>query len=284
MKDTNCLVTGVDSPLGYQMAKGLAKKGATVVLLTDDLQKVKQTRIELIRESKNPNIDLGLCNLSNLDEVRRFAADFCDRYDSLDVLANLEHQTFPWKTVSAQGHELNFAHNVLGPYVLTQALLDLMHDSGSARVINLGSESHRTGTIYFDDPNLSRSFSLSKAKNQVALGQILWTFELAEQLKRSRVTVNSFSTGGAQPKDSKTLPKFLQKAFSQVAKIFSKKTPDVSRHLLNLATKEKYAYVTGQYFDQGKKGKAVPITYDAKFRQRFWNMCEQLSTPALVGV
>src|SRR5574342_892396 len=83
-----CLITGANRGIGFEVARALAKRGATVVLLCRDSVKAEAARRSIVEETKNPSVEVLLCDLSRQSDVRRAADEFKARHDRLHVLVN----------------------------------------------------------------------------------------------------------------------------------------------------------------------------------------------------
>ena len=83
-----CIVTGSNSGIGKETARGLAELGATVVMIVRNPEAGEQARKEIIEDTKNKDVDMLIADLSSMDQVRKVAAEFKEKYDRLDVLVN----------------------------------------------------------------------------------------------------------------------------------------------------------------------------------------------------
>ena len=143
------LVTGASSGIGRLTARELARRGAQVILLVRDAQRGKRTRDWIRAEVGREASEVVLCNLGDLEQVRRTADELHGRTQRLDVLVNNAGVLQRRRRLSRQGHEWTLAVNHLGPFLLTLSLLDLIPSGG--RIINLASVAHTRGLIDFDD-------------------------------------------------------------------------------------------------------------------------------------
>ncbi len=277
MKDITCLVTGANSGLGFAMAMGLAKTGATVVMVCRDQEKGKKARIEIIAESQNPDVDLMIADLSSLEEVKQLAWDFKVQYGALHLLANLAGLDYPRIGISADGLEINFATNVLGPFVLTELLLDLMIQSGPSTIINVSGEAHRTGTIYFDDLQLINKFTWVAAKGQSALARVMWTYELSKRLEGTGVTANTFCPGRTRTNINRHFPAPFRWAMDLRDLVYGKKPATAIQPVLDFVLKDALYGVSGKYLSEGKVVSSVPISHHRGRGKRLWRTCERMA-------
>lgn len=135
--------------------------------------------------------ELLVADLSSLAEIRRLAEAVRARTDRLDILINNAGigTAGTKRQVSADGYELRFAVNYLAGFLLTSQLLPLLKASAPARIVNVASAGQQA--IDFDDVMLTRSYDGVRAYCQSKLAQIMFTIDLAQELKGSNVTVNS---------------------------------------------------------------------------------------------
>lgn len=270
MKDMICLVTGASSGLGFAMAAGLARTGATIVMLCRDAEKGRDARVELIRQSENPNIDLIACDLSSLAEVRLFADEFTRFYPRLDVLANIAGTVNPIYELSAEGLEVNLATNNLGPFLLTNLLLDHLRRSAPATIINVSGEAHRTGSIYFEDMQLSKGFTLTKSIGQTAMARVVWTYELARRLQGTGVTANTFSPGWTHTNLHRHYPALLRRPYDLIARLFARRPEQVMENVVDFTLHRGLRGTTGAYLYRGRPVKSVPVSYLRTTGRRLW--------------
>lgn len=178
MRGRRALVTGASSGLGEAAAEGLARLGATVHLLVRDEVKGRRVLEEILAEVPDADLHLEVCDVSDLADVRRFAADLASRVDRLDVLVHNAGAMPPERTEAPGGHELTVALHVLGPVLMTELLLPVLrgHD---ARVVLVTSGGMYTQRLPVHDPDYERgeyrgtvAYARSKRK-QVALAGLM---------------------------------------------------------------------------------------------------------------
>ena len=151
MKGKICIVTGANSGIGKATAMGLAKMDATVVMLCRNKERGEEAQKEIIDLTGNANVDLILCDLASQKEIRSFVSEFKSKYQLLHVLINNAGVMKGKRNTCVDGYEMNFAVNHLGPFLLTNLLLDLLKKGAPSRIINVGSAAHRFAKMDFDD-------------------------------------------------------------------------------------------------------------------------------------
>lgn len=182
------VVTGATGGIGKQIALGLARLGATVVLGARDAGRGAAAAAEIGAAEVVP------LDVADLASLRAFAARFRDRHDTLDVLVNNAGAWFTDRRTSPQGVELTFATNVLGPHVLTDLLRDPLSAGGGGRVVNVVS-SFAGGYDATDLQFERRPFDGFQAYNQSKQALRMLTWGQAARLAPAGVTANAVAPG-----------------------------------------------------------------------------------------
>ncbi len=150
------VVTGASSGLGIATAQGLANLGARVHLVVRNLEKGEQARSELRRAVPAADLELWQCDVSDLDDVRRFAAEIGAAVPALAAIVHNAGAMPPERSESVQGHEMTMAIHVLGPLLMTELLLDQLA-AGHGRVVMVTSGGMYTQSLPAADPEYTRS-------------------------------------------------------------------------------------------------------------------------------
>ncbi len=284
MKNSNlqgkiCLVTGSTSGIGKVTSKELANEGATVVLVSRDRAKGEATQAEIKQATGNANIDLLIADLSLLQDVRRLANEFQQKYNHLHILVNNAGSVYSSRKITSEGLEATLVFNYLAPFLLTNLLVDTLKASGPARVINVSTMVH-SKNIDFDNLQGEKSYTAMGNYGQAKLALIIFTYELARRLEGSNVTVNVLHPGLVRSNfNSGTtgVVHYLSELAYLVAGISVEKGAETA---LYLATSPQVNGVTGKYFTKKQEGKSAPNSYDRAIAQHLWQVSEQLSARA----
>jgi len=185
------VVTGANSGLGLATTRALARKGGHVILAVRDEAKGHRAAAEITAEQPGAALEVRRLDLADLDSVRAFADQLRADHPRLDVLVNNAGVMAPPRSLSAQGHELQFACNHLGPFALTGLLLDLMTDGNDPRVVTVSSANHRQGDLYFDDLSGERKYSPMGFYNQSKFANAVFGWELHRRLTAADSPVRS---------------------------------------------------------------------------------------------
>ncbi len=276
MQGKVCLVTGSSSGIGKVTARELARMGATVVMVCRNRAKGEVTQAEIKEASGNAQVDLIVADLSELSQVRRAASEFLQKYAQLHVLIHNAGAINGERKGTPDGLENTFATNYLAPFLLTQLLLDVLKASAPARIVNVSSSGHTSGLIDFADLQGIQSYSFMKAYTQSKLAQIYFTYELADRLEGTGVTVNALHPGlVASNFNSGT--KGMAHVIGEVVYFFrSISVEKGAQTTLYLATSPEVEGVSGKYFSNCKQIPSSKLSYDVTVRQRLWKVSEEL--------
>jgi NAD(P)-dependent dehydrogenase (short-subunit alcohol dehydrogenase family) len=269
-----CLVTGSTAGIGKVTARELANKGATVVLVSRNRAKGEATQAEIKQATGNENVDLLVADLSLLQEVRRLAAAFQQKYNHLHILVNNAGGTYSSRTVTSEGLEATLAFNYLAPFLLTELLLDTLKVSAPARIINLTSMAH-SRAIAFDNLQGEKSYTTMGSYGQAKLALILFTYELARRLEGAGVTVNTLHPGLIATNAQTGLTGFMA-WFVKLLRPFMITAEQGAQNTLYLATSPQLEEVTGKYFVEKQEKKSARSSYDQALAQHLWKVSEQL--------
>jgi NAD(P)-dependent dehydrogenase (short-subunit alcohol dehydrogenase family) len=188
------IVTGATGGIGKEIARGLARLGANVVVTARTPERGEATRAELTTEAAGGEVSVLPLDVADQTSVRAFAAAVAARYVGVDVLVNNAGAWFTQRRQSPDGHELTFATNVLGPHLLTEVLLEQLRAAQSARVVNIVSSIAGN----YDPTDLQftrRPYDGYEAYAQSKQALTMLTWGLVERLRGSGVTANTAAPG-----------------------------------------------------------------------------------------
>jgi NAD(P)-dependent dehydrogenase (short-subunit alcohol dehydrogenase family) len=258
------LVTGATDGLGRRVARELAAKGATVLLHGRSPERLEATLEELRSQTGSEKANSYLADFSSLAAVRDLADRILSEHDRLDVLVNNAGIIVRERRESEDGYELTFAVNYLSHFLLTTLLLPLLKDSAPVRIVNVASAGQ--SPVDFSNLMLERGYDAMKAYSQSKLAQVMFTFELAEHLRDTGVTVNALHPASLMD------TKMVQSTFGYTMSTVEEGTEAVVR----LAISPEIGGVTGRYFDGTREARANRQAYDPRVRNRLWALSEEL--------
>jgi NAD(P)-dependent dehydrogenase (short-subunit alcohol dehydrogenase family) len=287
-----CVVTGGTSGVGRAIARGLARRGATVILPCRDLGRGRAAAREMSETSRNPNIDVMAADLSSRESIRQFADAFSSRYGTLHVLSN-NAATFPMhgtlhvlsnnaatfpmhRATSVDGIEMILATNYLGHFLLTNLLLDLLKSGAPSRVLTVSGKPKlvKRGRLHFEDIQLETRFNPVRATLQAALAKAVFSFELARRLEGTGVTSNTFHPGLVRSNLARSFPWCVKPLVGLYEFLFASEECPAGVYLASSTDVEE---VTGAYFVEKR---TVPFAQESAGKRGgalLWEISERLT-------
>jgi len=204
------VLTGGTSGIGKAAARELYRKGAHLVVVGRDAQKLDELRLELAHVRGGGTIETELADLSLMADVRKLATRLIRRHDRIDVLINNAGALFNHFRQTAEGIEMTMATDLVSPYLLTRLLLPSLKAANPARIINVASGGMYTQGIRADALNASGSShhgptAYARAKRGLVILTGLWANELAD----AGISVHAMHPGWVDtPGLAKSLPAF----------------------------------------------------------------------------
>ncbi|WP_375437000.1 SDR family oxidoreductase [uncultured Hymenobacter sp.] len=279
LKNRIILVTGATSGIGEVTARELAKQGAHVVLLARNAEKAEATRRKIVAAAGHDLVGILLCDLSDLGQVRKAAETFRRIYPRLDVLINNAGLLFGHpRKVSVDGYEMGVATNHLGPFLLTSLLFDELKKSPDGRIVNLASEAYHFAKPDLTDFQSERNYSPMRVYGNTKLYSIMFTQELARQLRTrniNHVTVNAVHPGAVASNFGDSSSGWLS-VLTKVFRPFMLTVEQGAATSIFLASEPMGSEVSGGYFEK-KQARAVKHPFNTpENAQALWYETERL--------
>ena len=275
MKNKIFVVTGVTSGIGQALALDIARTGEMLVMVARDVDRGQQVLSEIKSKTQNSNIDLELCDLSILSSVRNLAEILKSKYQKINVLINNAGVYKRSRKVTVDGFEEMFAANYLGPFLLTNLLLELLQAAvqvdGSAHILNITAPS--TTRLNFDDLQSEKIFNSLNAFGASKMANLLFTMELARRLENTGITVNAVHPGLVRSG-------IMKEAFAPLRLLTwlaSSPPQKAAENILQVATAPDFERTTGKFFHRTKELQAAAYVYDRDAQQRLWEISEMLT-------
>lgn len=274
MKGKQVVITGPTSGIGKQIAMELGALGAALVLGCRNAESGKRVAEEIIHNATvPPTIDVMQIDTSSIKSICRFARQYHKTYSRLDVLINnagvnraeLERQD------SIDGIELTFATNVLGYYLLTRELLDVLMDSVPSRIVNVASTF--ASDLDLDDLQFEhRSYDGMKAYAQSKACDRMLTWAYARRLEQSGVTVNAVAPGLVP--ESNLFSKMSIETRCALQQRGGYSVAQGADTAIWLASSPEIEGVNGKFFE---KRKEISCDFrNTEDEEKIWNICEKM--------
>jgi NAD(P)-dependent dehydrogenase (short-subunit alcohol dehydrogenase family) len=276
------VVTGANTGLGFETARVLAARGASVVLAVRDTDKGKRAAARIAGAAPGADVMVQPLDLTSLDSIRAAAGELRARHPRIDVLINNAGVMFPPRQTTRDGFELQFGTNHLGPFALTGLLLEQMLPVPGSRVVTVSSLAHRIrARINFDDLQGQRSYSRLGAYSQSKLANLMFTYELQRRLSGAGTTIAAAAHPGlASTELSRYTPAIV--AFSYA--LVSQQAAMGALPVLRAATDPGVA--GGQYYGPGglfgtrgypELARSSRRSRDTAIQRRLWAVSEELT-------
>ncbi|UCE41797.1 MAG: SDR family NAD(P)-dependent oxidoreductase [Candidatus Aminicenantes bacterium] len=281
-KDRVVIVTGSSSGIGYQAAKVLTEKNATMIIAVRNQQKGNDAADKIKADNPNADVKVMELDLASLKSVHSFATKFKDSYSRLDLLINNAGVMMPPYSKTADGFELQFGTNHLGHFALTGLLIDLIIGTPESRIVNVSSSGHHYGDLNFDDLNWeNRPYKKMKSYGDSKLANIYFTYELQRRLdvngSNTMVTASHPGWTATELQRHVGVLDFLNHIFAQditmgaLPTLYAAVGPDVKGgdYYGPSGWKEMKGYP--------KKVESNELSHDKEIAQKLWEVSEELT-------
>jgi NAD(P)-dependent dehydrogenase (short-subunit alcohol dehydrogenase family) len=266
---TVVVLTGATRGIGRAAAIELARRGAEVVLVGRDPERVRSVAEEASLVGGGARVDALVANLALMSDVRVLAQEISARHEHVDVLANNAGALFASRKETSEGFEQTFALNHLAPFLLTNLLRDRL---AGGRVVTTASGAHRSGRLDLDDLQSQKSYS-ARVYGTSKLCNILFTRELAK--RASELRANCFHPGVVRTGFAKN-ENGIWKAVATLGAPFLRSPERGARSLVWLALSDDAAGLTGQYIEDEQPVAPSTQAQDNSLAQSLWERSAEL--------
>jgi retinol dehydrogenase-14 len=271
-----CVVTGATRGLGLATATAFAGMGANVVMLGRDRGRGEEAA-QRVREGAAPGAGASFVSLdlASFASVCAAAAEIASRHDAVHVLVNNAGVHLRSRAVSADGFEMTWAVNHLGPFLFANQLLPQLRVADDARIVTVTSRFARFGRVAPGDIGTPRASSGLRAYCDTKLANMLFTVELARRLDGTRVAANCVHPGVVATDLMREWPRWIRRTWE-----WSLRTPESGASpIVRLAVSPSVAGVTGRYFVRERGAPFPRRAHNAHLAAELWTESE-----ALVGL
>ena len=296
MKNKTVIITGGNSGLGYECVKTIyrANKNWFIVIASRNLEKSLQVKEDILKEFPGQEIEVLNLDLASLQSVRDFIVEFKEqKYPPLyGLICNSGILMREGIKKSADGHEMTFAVNHLGHFLLTNLLIDEFQPMAKIIVVssNMHNSTIREGKMapaeFIGTENLAsvdaknildgfRRYSTSKLCN------LLFAYELDRNFKaqKKQITVNSFDPGFSPGTGLKAgggrfrnfiMGSWFMKFMMWVMGVVTSTPKKSGKAMARLLLDPELNSVSGKYFQINKEIKSSPDSYNLSYAQELW--------------
>lgn len=283
MRGKVVVVTGSNVGIGLETAVGVAEQGATTILACRNQTKAEAAAAEVTRRTWNDDVHVVGLDLADLAAVRKAADDILSGWGRLDVLVNNAGGTWSQRQLTAQGIEYTFGVNHLGPFYLTNLLLERLGKEAPGRIVNVTSFGHHAafGGMNFDDLQSERRYEGMEVYCRSKLANMLFTRQLARRTVGRGVTANAAHPGWVRSSFGMDgdLTGFMGFGM-RLIRPFEISAHRGAKTSTFLATSPDIADKTGMYWVRRKPGHMSRHARDDAAAERLWDESERLLASA----
>ena len=279
------VVTGANTGLGFETARVLAARGASVVLAVRDTDKGKRAADRIAVTAPGANVMVQPLDLASLDSIRAAARELRAQHPRIDLLINNAGVMFTPQQTTRDGFELQFGTNHLGHFALTGLLLEQMLPVPDSRVVTVSSTAHRLrARINFGDLQGERSYRRVAAYSQSKLANLMFTYELQRRLSSAATTTTTIAVAAHPGLANTELTRNSSAASAALARLISQKPAMGALPVLRAATGP--GVLGGQYYGPGRLlgtrgypelARSSGQSRDTAIQRRLWTASEELT-------
>ncbi|MFE9081504.1 short-chain dehydrogenase [Bacillus cereus] len=285
LRDKYIVITGATSGIGLAAAKVFAERGAKLGIIARNEAKANDVMTQLEHLTNgNTVVDIFFADMASQQSIRRVATDILERCPRIDILVNNAGALFQTRQITEDGLEMTWAVNHLGPFLLTDLLLERLKESAPARVITTASHGHKMAKKGIDFGDLDAEQLYRGVKKfmggptmryaQTKLANILFTSELAQRLEGTGVSAYSFDPGLVNTnfnQDNGLVARLTMAAM----KPFSRTPEEGAETLIWLAESNGIIDHSGCYYADKQIGKTSEAALDKGVAKRLWDISEK---------
>lgn len=273
------VVTGANTGVGLETARGLAERGMTVVMCSRDPERGRAALEDVRASTGSGSVELVRLDLASLESVRAAAAEILERHPRIAILVNNAGAVLSDRRTTADGFEATFGVNHLGHFLFTKLLLPALEAGAPSRIVNVASDAHRMSFgLDFDDLQWERRrYRGLGVYADSKLANILFTRELARRLEGKGVVAHAVHPGVVGSRfgwDGDTRGWF---AFGvKLVKPLLLTPAKGARTSLHVATSEEAGRSSGLYWARSRPIKPSRAARSDEAARRLWDASEAL--------
>lgn len=277
------IITGASSGLGRETARILISKGATIIMAVRNIEKGKKVLSEIVQGNATHNAQVMKLDLGSLNSIKKFAINFNNRYQQLDVLINNAGIMMCPFARTEDGFEIQMGTNHLGHFALTGRLMDVLRKTPNSRVIATSSLGHKqTKGINFNDFNWeTRKYNTNQAYYVSKLANLYFAYEFAERFKNDvdapKITVAHPGWTSTNLQQHSGMMRFLNPIFSQKPEMGV--LPTLRASFDNSAKAGDFFGPAGWQEFKGypELTKSSKVSYEREPAKKLWEISEKLT-------
>ncbi|MEM8870092.1 MAG: SDR family NAD(P)-dependent oxidoreductase [Pseudomonadota bacterium] len=270
------VITGSTGGIGGAIASHLAEAGWALVLVNRNKAKAEAQRDAL----GGASVTLIEADLMDVAQIKHATEEILEQHPNIDALYNNSGVLTSQRVISEQGHESNYAVNVLAPYVMLQALRPGLARASQAMVINTTS-SVQSSVKALDVTALSDPAEIGGLSGAYAASKLALTTAgsaMAPDLKADGVLLRSVDPGPVRTpmtRNNDAMPGFLR----LIAPLIFKAPEKQAGKMVKAAKPESYGGRTGIYISDGKEKPLPKLANDPAIQAAVMKKLAEDATP-----
>ena len=274
----NILITGGTSGIGFNAAKTLVKNpDNSLILIGQNINKGKLAIRQLKQISNNKKVSFLNCDLSSLDEIKKFFKN--NKFSKLDILVNNAGAVFFNKSFSKEKLEKTFALNHLGYFLFTHFVIKKNLIKKNSKIINVASGAHWGVDLDFDDLEMSKNYNGWIAYKKSKLCNILFTKKLSRILTKDKINVNCLHPGFVQTNFGSNNNCIIKLGIKFAMKFGGININEGTETLLYLIKTE--SKISGEYFYKSKISPSSNFSMSKVNANKLWNKSLEITSKYL---
>ncbi len=184
----NVFITGANRGLGLELTRQILQRGDRVFATCRKPDQAEALQ-ELCAEAED-RLTIHALDVSDEDSVKRCVGEVAEACNQLDLLINNAGVGVfdDFESVSFEDMEQSLCINVIGPILVTRALLGHLADASDPKVVNISS---KMGSIALRSEISSRALIYPTSKAALNMASV----QMAHELRPRRITVLALSPG-----------------------------------------------------------------------------------------
>lgn len=272
------VITGTTHGIGTVTAKRIAAAGYRLIMLVRDMHRAETLATAITETTGNDAIENVYCDLSSIRSVNGAVEEVGQRASDIHLLINNAGIVTRQRTMSADGIELTFATNHLGPFVLTTGLLSVLANARTSRVVTVASAAYQGGSADFEASLNTAGATGLQAYATSKLANVLFTLALHRRTRGTGITTNCLHPGVVATNlgGDNRLFRWGMKLGGALGAMRSPEQG--AENTVQLALAREYAEASGGYYDQNMRRTVPNVTaLNEELQDQLWHFSEQLA-------
>lgn len=276
MEGKTCVISGANSGIGFETTLALAHKGANIIMICRNPDKGKKAQSQIIDASGNQKVSLVVVDLSSQKSIRENTAKILQTEPVIDVLINNAGTWFSKQIYTEDGVETQFAVNHLSFFLTTHCLLPALRKAADPRIINVSSDSHFQGKMYFGNLNLDRKYHGLRAYAQSKLANVLFTYEFERRKNDPKLSIYAVQPGLVKTDIGLKHTFSLHSLAWKIRRMGGVTPAEGAQTSIYLASSNEVQNMSGKYWDKCKPKPSSKKSYDEQDARKLWDISLQL--------